>query len=184
MTVLNKINDFIVKIALFIAAVSLAVLVSLVFIETLARYLFHSPIDWAIEVPCFLQVIATAMGLAYTQKVGGHIAVGIVESRIKNPRTLAAFSACLLPIYIVIVAFITVGVFLMFQTTVVEHRTSLGLQFPLIIPHAFILVGFVMYLLQLIVDFLGEIKTVRTGQAVPGKSHGVLSTAPRDFSTK
>ena len=184
MTVLKKINDFIMKIAVFIAATSLAVLVTLVFIETLARYLFSSPIDWAIEVPCFLQVIATSMALAYTQKVRGHIAVGILESRIKDPRALTAFSACLLPIYIVIVAFITVGVFLMFQTTVVEHRTSLGLQFPLIIPHAFILVGFVMYLLQLLVDFFDEINTVRTGQAVPGKSHGVLSKAPTDFSTK
>ena len=184
MTFLKRIHDFNIKVALFIAVVSLAVMVTLVFIETLARYLFNRPIDWAIEVPCFLQVTATAMGLAYTQKVRGHIAVGILESRIKGTRALAAFSAFLLPIYIAIVAFITVGVFLMFQTTVLEHRTSLGLQLPLVIPHAFILFGFGMYLLQLIVDFLEEINTVRTGRAVPGKSHGVLSNAPRDFSTK
>jgi TRAP-type C4-dicarboxylate transport system permease small subunit len=182
MKVLNAINEFIVKVAVVIAQVSLASL--LIFVETLARYLFDRPIAWMIEVPCFLQSIATAMALAYTQKVRGHIAVGIVESQLKDPKKLAAFSALLLPIYIVIVAFITGGVFEMFKTTVLEHRTSIGLQLPLIIPHAFMLVGFVMYLLQLIIDLYEEIFTWRTGQAIPGKSHGVLSNVPTDFSTK
>jgi TRAP-type C4-dicarboxylate transport system permease small subunit len=170
MKVLNKINDFIMKIAVLVAQVSLGAMLLLVFVETLARYLFDSPI-----------AIATATALAYTQKVRGHIAVGIVESQLKDPRKLAAFSAILLPIYIVIVAFITVGVFEMFWATVLEHRTSIGLQIPLIIPHAFILVGFVMFLLQLVIDFIEEIFTWRTGQAIPGKSHGVLSNIPTDY---
>jgi TRAP-type C4-dicarboxylate transport system permease small subunit len=181
MKVLNKINDFIMKIAVLVAQVSLGAMLLLVFVETLARYLFDSPIAWAIEIPCFLQAIATAVALAYTQKVRGHIAVGIVESQLKDPRKLAAFSAILLPIYIVIVAFITVGVFEMFWSTVLEHRTSIGLQIPLVIPHAVILVGFVMFLLQLVIDFIEEIFTWRTGQAIPGKSHGVLSNIPTDY---
>jgi len=184
MTALNKINEFIMKIAMYIAMICLAVLVFLVFLETLSRYLFDRPIAWAIEIPCFLQVFCTALALAYTQKVRGHISVGLLESRIKSPRVLAAFTACLLPIYFIIVAFITVAVLVMFHSTVLEGRRSIGLEFPLIIPHAVILIGFLMFLLQLFLDFMDEITTVRTGRVTTAKSHGVLSNAPTDFSTK
>jgi C4-dicarboxylate transporter, DctQ subunit len=154
----------------------MALMVVLILTETMARYLFNSPLNWAIELPSYLQIVCTAFGLAYAQKMRSHIAVGLLEARIKNIKVLATFTSCLLVLYFIMVVFITTGIFFAFLDYVTEDRRSIIIQLPLMIPQGVILFGFILYGIQLIVDFIDEVQTARTGRTF-GKSHGVLAEA-------
>jgi len=137
-------------------------MVVLVVYETLARYLFRAPVDWAIEIPTFMLTWVTAFALAYTQKVRGHIAVGIVEERL-SPKRRGKLSAVLFPVYFTVVVFLTWAAFRLAWVSLTEWRLSQVMRIPLVIPHSFIFIGFVLLCLQLTVDLVQAIGAARRG---------------------
>ena len=128
--------------------------------ETIARYAFRAPVIWAIEVPEFLLTIGTAMALAYTQEVRGHISIGLIESRLPlRPRNI--LTIVLYPLYLGIVIFLTWSVFRLTITSIVEGRASTTLEIPLVIPLSFIVIGIGILCLQVIVDIAKAIDTIK-----------------------
>lgn len=134
-----------------IAGVALLLMAVLTGYETLARYLFRAPVSWAIEIPQYLLTLGTALALAYTQQVRGHISVGFIESRLppvgKNILTVALY-----PIYFALVIFLTWAALRMARISLVESRYSTTLHLPLAIPQLFIVIGAIMLCLQVLVD--------------------------------
>ncbi len=130
--------------------------------ETLARYAFRAPPEWAIEVPGFAAIWATALALAFTQKVRGHIAVGAFISRLSN-KNRGKFSILLMTFYFGTVMFVTWAVFRVLQIYILEWRLSIVMKAPMFIPALVIFIGFILLDLQVILDLVQAVKAARKG---------------------
>ncbi len=137
-------------------------MMSLTVYETLARYAFRAPVEWAIEVPGYTLTLCTAFALAFTQKVRGHIAVGFLEARLST-KSKGRLGTFLLPIYLGIILFITCGVFRLLQLSLSEWLFSNVMHVPLFIPNVIMFIGFILLDLQVIVDLAHAVSAVRKG---------------------
>ena len=149
-------------VGIWIAVSALFVMVMLTVFETLARYLFNAPVIWAIEIPEYTLTFATAGALAYTQKVRGHIAVGLVEARLR-PSRRGKLSAVLYPVYLAVVLFITWAAFRLMWKSLIEWRLSDTMEVPLFIPYLMIFIGFAVLSLAVMVDLARAISAARKG---------------------
>lgn len=142
------------------AAAGLLVMAGLVVYETLVRYLFKSPVSWAIELPEYTLTWCSAFALSYTQRVKGHIHLDFIESQIssKGRNILNLF---IYPIYFGVVAFVSWGLFQLAWHSLVEWQTSIVIKFPLFIPQFILVIGFVSLCFQVIMDLVQTIDGVR-----------------------
>lgn len=129
--------------------------------ETLARYVFRAPVAWAIEIPEYLLTLGTALALAYTQQVRGHISVGFIESRL-TPAGRSILTVALYPVYFAVVVFMCLAALRMVRLSLAEGRFSTTLHLPLVVPQLFIIIGAIVLGLQVAVD---------TGQAIGALLH-------------
>lgn len=150
------------------AAAALFLMVIMTVLGAVSRYLFRAPISWAMELPSYSLTLCTALALAYTQRVRGHIAVDFIEEHMSR-KARAWLHVLLYPVYLAVVLFVTAAAFRLMRVALIEGRFSDVLRFPLFILHLFIFVGFLLYSLQLILDFrlaVGEFSDSRK-QAAP-----------------
>ena len=76
------------RVARFVKAVGLLGGIGILFMmasttgDALGRYLFNSPIKWSIEINEYLLVMATYLGLAYTEAQEGHVSITLLTSRL------------------------------------------------------------------------------------------------------
>jgi len=137
-------------------------MVIFIVIETLSRYLARAPIVEAIELSEYALTWCTALALAFTQKIRGHIAVGFLEMRL-SPRARGRVSAVLYPIYLAVVVFITWAIFRLMRVHLVEGVSSDVMHMPFFVPDLFLFIGFTLLCLQLIVDASKAINAAKTG---------------------
>ncbi len=144
------------------AGVGLFLMTILTVYETVARYAFRAPVEWAVETPGYASILCTALALAFTQKVRGHIAVGAFISRASNKKR-GKISLFLLAFYFGTIMFVTWSVFRVLVMYIVDWRLSLVMRVPLFIPALIIFIGFVLLDLQVIIDFTQALKAARHG---------------------
>ena len=159
------------NLGIVLAAGSMLLLVVLTVIETLSRYLFRSPLVWAIEVPSYLLTVSTGLALAYTQKVKGHIAVGIAEECLSR-RNMDKLNVFVTPLYLAAVTFLSVAGFILMWKSFVEWRVSDVMYIPLFLPQASIFVGFTLLWFRVIVDLGETINRLRDGEYEEIESKG------------
>lgn len=128
--------------------------------QVFLRYVFKAPVSWAIEVPEYLMLVGAAMALAFTQEVRGHIAVGFIESRL-SARQREILTLALYPIFLGVVIFLSWSVFRLTISSVIEGRATRELQLPLVIPMSFLFIGAAMFSLQVIVDVIKLVSTIK-----------------------
>lgn len=66
-------------------------LVGVVFYEVIMRYAFNAPTAWGFELTVFIYGVHYMLGLALTEKAGGHVKVEILTSHF-SPRGQALFN--------------------------------------------------------------------------------------------
>ena len=137
------------------AAVGMLLLLSLlVFASVVARYGFNRPIGFTDEVSGYLSVSLIFFGLAYTLKENGHIRVEIIVSRL-SPRLTQTLQLILIIVGFAWAVPLAFGVWqLWFRYFDEEVKSWGGLQIPLWIPSLTLVIGAVLLLLQLVVEFL------------------------------
>lgn len=81
---IDKFNDLMGKIGALLALP----LVVVVFYEILMRYAFDSPTVWGFEMTLFIYGVNYMLGLAMTERLGGHVSVDVVTMHLK-PRAKA-----------------------------------------------------------------------------------------------
>ena len=146
--------------AIVIAASAILLIAIVVGYGTISRYVFHSPVSWTNEISQYMAALATALALAYTQRVKGHIAVGLVESLL-SPKARGILTLVLYPIYLALVVFLTMSAVRLARLCIIEWRfSSTMLETPLIIPQSFIVIGFSLLCLQVMADLGKAIRTV------------------------
>lgn len=150
------------RVAVILAGAVMFLIVIMIVYETLARYLFRAPPEWSIEIPGYMQTFITAMALAFTQQVKGHISVGFFEMHL-SPKNRGRMSAVLYTVYFVAVNLLAWATFVRMSTSLAEGRLSTVMQIPLFIPELIIFIGFVLLALQVMLDMVRGIDAARKG---------------------
>lgn len=129
--------------------------------EVMARYIFHWPTYWEIEAAIFLLILTTFVGSAYTMKYGGHISLDILTQRMSSRgqakldilTCLASLSFCLL------VSWRSWEMW--WEAYELGWATDSLWAPPLWIPYLFPPVGFTAMSLQLIIEIVHRVVTLR-----------------------
>lgn len=150
------------KFCIYLAGAGLFVMTVITVYETIARYAFRAPVEWAVEMPGYASIWATGLALAFTQKVRGHIAVGAFISKLSN-KARGTFSIFLLTLYLGTIVYVTYALFSVTGMYIAENRYSHVLHVPLSIPTIIILIGFIILDLQVIRDIVQAVKAARYG---------------------
>ena len=71
---LKSINNFLV----IPCGIILTAMTLVVFYDVFARYVFHKPLEWGMEITTYMMLFIVFLGLGYTYQVDGHIRVDIL----------------------------------------------------------------------------------------------------------
>ena len=93
------------KLEEYLLAVLLAVMVSITFMQVIARYIFNYSFVWALEVTTVLFAWLIFIGMSYGVRVGSHIGVDALVKSLgpKAARIVGSIAALLCIVYAVIV---------------------------------------------------------------------------------
>lgn len=159
---LTKAIDFLTNLTRAIALVVMAFMMFFVAFAVISRFVYK-PILGDVEIVQLGMVVLIMCGLAYTQRVDGHIAIGLLVDKLpkKMQQGLDVFSSLLTVIMTFIVSYIFLGVFL-------NHKNELKLSTSLLeipyYPFDFIIViGFAMWGLQALLKMIYSITQLFEG---------------------
>ncbi len=155
---LDKLNDLLNRILLFVGSIAVLLLMSIATVNVVLRYPFKFPWRGAYEVVGFLGAVVIAFALGYTQKRKDHIVVDILSEKFPKRlnRILDGISYFVTMIFFGIVSW---QVFIWGMKISQSGEVSETLK---IIFHPFIYsvsLGFAVFSLTLIIDFLKNFKT-------------------------
>jgi TRAP-type C4-dicarboxylate transport system permease small subunit len=158
MNTLEKANDFLNKILMFVGSVAVLLLMSLATVNVVARFFFNAPYRGAYELVGFFGAIVIAFALGYTQKRKDHIVVDILTEKFPKGvnKILDGVNYFITTIFFAIVSW---QVFVWGMKISKSGEVSETLK---IIFHPFVYsvaVGFAIFSLTLIIDFLKNFKS-------------------------
>lgn len=82
---INSLNE---KVGFYSSFLTIPLIVVVVY-EVIMRYAFNSPTVWAFEATTLIYGVHYMLGLAFTHKHDGHVAIDVFESRLApKPRTI------------------------------------------------------------------------------------------------
>jgi TRAP-type mannitol/chloroaromatic compound transport system permease small subunit len=154
---INSLNE---KVGLYNSFLTIP-LVMVVVYEVIMRYAFNSPTVWAFEATTLIYGTHFMLGLAFTHKHDGHVAIDVVESR------LAPKSRTILRIITNLVFFIpTVGMLatwsVIYAATSWQNWENASTSWaPPLYPFKTIMaIGFILLFLQGIAKLLADFRTL------------------------
>lgn len=137
-------------------------LVGVVMWEVMMRYVFNAPTSWGFELTVFLYGVHYMLGLGFTERQGGHVAVDVVVNML-SPRKRA-----LVGVISSILFFIPVWAIMAYASIVYAITSTAGFErnatswgppiWPLKILMA---LGFILLLLQGVSTMIKHIQTYR-----------------------
>ena len=153
MGTLEKIDDFLNKILMFVGSVAVLLLMSIATVNVCLRFFFNAPYRGAYELVGFLGAIVIAFALGYTQKRKDHIVVDILTEKFPKRvnRILDGINYLITTIFFSVVSW---QVFIWGMKISKSGEVSETLK---IIFHPFIFsvsLGFALFSLTLVIDFL------------------------------
>ena len=149
--------------AALLAGICILVTALIVVYEVIMRGIFRSPTEWVLEISTYLILVSALLGLAITFRMGGHIQVDFLISR------LSAKTQCILEIIWSAMAVVLFCIFVSESTGMVEmsyHYNKLSpsiLRFPLYIPQLALVIGGLLLLLEIINKFLLDVNKLMSG---------------------
>jgi len=158
MNALEKMNLFLNKILMIIGGVAVLFLMSIATVNVVARFFFNAPYRGAYELVGFMGAITIAFALGYTQKRKDHIVVDILTEKFPKRvnRILDGMNYFITTIFFAIVSW---QIFVWGMKISKSGEVSETLK---IIFHPFVYsvgLGFAVFSLTLVVDFLKNLKS-------------------------
>lgn len=151
-----KILNPLTRAIFYISITCLAIMMFLTAIDVMGRYFFNSPIIGAFEITEYLMVLLMAGAFAYTGITEGHVVVELVTDRL--PKRTQAILLCITSfLSMALLTFITWQGFIYIGDNISSKVSSATLQIPSW-PFVLILaIGFTIFLLVLVFQFLQNI---------------------------
>ncbi len=141
----------------------LALLVVVVFVVygVLLRYVFRSPASWAIELPSYMFLAITALGLAYVQRHRGHIGVEILTMRLSQ-KAQSILTVCGFALFSIYAGFSVWAGWLKAWEHMVYNERSLSMGVPLFAVQLIIPIAFSLLCLQSLAELGKELAKLRS----------------------
>jgi len=138
-------------------------LVVVVAYEVVMRYLFNAPTVWAFEATTFIYGVHYMLGIAYTHKHDGHVAIDVFEARLpQKARTV-------LRVIVNLILFMpTVGLLsawsVIYAATSWQNweRASTSWAPPLYPFKTVMAIGFILLFLQGVAKLIADIRALRS----------------------
>jgi TRAP-type mannitol/chloroaromatic compound transport system permease small subunit len=160
-----------------LAAALIFILVVLMLYDVFLRYVFNAPTLWGFEVSTWTMGAAFTISIGYALACDAHVRVDLLYGGLIPRRALLAVDLVFLPLLLVVVAWITWGLWEYFQEAWRSGERSGGSAWnPKVWPFRLIVVtGFAAFTLQVVASILKTFLTLRAGAVAtgPADSHGV-----------
>ena len=138
------------------------VLMVLTLVEAVSRYALRQPFMIADEIGGYMVVTIIIMGLAYTWKEGRHISIDFLVIKLP-PRVRQWLRLAVLVIVIATTLLLIRGNYDFVMTSFeIGRKSETWLRLPLAWPQMVLVIGSVLLLFQLIVEFTKAITAIRT----------------------
>lgn len=136
-------------------------LILVVVYEVIMRYVFNAPTVWAFEATTLIYGVHYMLGLAYTHKYNGHVAIDVFESRLpKKPRSILRVITNLV-IFIPTVGMLAIWSVIYALTSWQNWEKASSSWAPPLYPFKTIMaIGFILLLLQGIAKLIGDIRSL------------------------
>ena len=148
---MKKLSAAINKVLYVLSLTLFMIMFSITTINVFTRYLFNSPIPWAVELGryCFVGVIF--LGAIYVMRENGHIGLDIFIGMLpKKLNTAIVFIG-----RIVSVIFLAVFTVQAVRMTLMNFNIlSAGMEIPMAIPYSVMIIGGVGMLIELILNMI------------------------------
>jgi TRAP-type mannitol/chloroaromatic compound transport system permease small subunit len=145
-----------------LAAALVFILVVLMLYDVFMRYVFNAPTLWGFEVSTWTMGAAFILSIGYALATDAHVRVDLLYSRIPR-RVLTVIDLIFLPLLLVIVAWLTWGLWGYFFDAYRTSEKSGGSAWnPKVWPFRLILlIGFAAFTLQIVASILKTIAKLR-----------------------
>ncbi|WP_231293281.1 TRAP transporter small permease [Sporosarcina sp. P33] len=156
---LSKIIQNLTRIMEWIALIVMALLMFFITIAVISRMIFF-PIIGDVEIVQLGMVILIMGSIAYTQRIDGHISIGLIVDKFspKAQKVMDSISALLKVVITFIIGYIFIGIFL-------EHKNHIKVTTDLFdIPYypfdLFISIAFIAWGLEALLKFFNSINDI------------------------
>lgn len=134
--------------------------------EVIARYAFHSPTIWALDVTTMSFAALVMLGASYALQKGAHVRTDIFWDKM-TPRTKGIIDSIAYVVFFMPTMFVLLYISWdeFFYAWSIDERSSSGIWRPLLWPMRFVLVlAFALLLLQGISELMKSLWAARTGE--------------------
>ncbi|MFC1956223.1 TRAP transporter small permease subunit [Chloroflexota bacterium] len=137
-----------------------------IFVEVFMRYVLNRPLGVGDEFAAYMLVALAYFGAAYTWMGKGHVRVTALVTRL--PPKVASWLrlVTLACVFFFVLALCEASYGFMHTSFKLGLRSATWLRVPLQVPHATVVVGFLIFLLALGVDIARAIMNIRAGKSV------------------
>lgn len=150
--------QFSIKITLTIAVVSAFGIIALTAIQIFTRTFFNFATAGLEEMCRYMLVSVTYFGSAYTLHEGGHVTIDFVKDKLSDhTKKILHLFHCLLGLAFCAIMIYYSGI-LAWQNFIFNSKSNSIYQIPLVIPSAFVPIGFFSVLIVLISMMVKSIK--------------------------
>lgn len=123
---MEKLDNILVKALYWVCALLMFLMVTIITAQVISRYVFGNPFTWSEELGRYTFVWMSFLGMAVGMKYGSHIALDILEKKLKgvSQKSLVLFNNLLLTVFGVL---LTYSGFLLVQLGSRQTSPSLGI---------------------------------------------------------
>ena len=141
-------------------------IVGLVFFEVFMRYVLNDPPGLVDEFSGYMMVALAFLGAAYTWKEKGHIRITFITTRLP-PKTRSYLRlATLILVFLFMLSQVFAGYGFLVTSFKYHMSSNTWLFTPLQGPHITMVIGFVIFLLILLVAIVRAVANIRAGKSV------------------
>lgn len=143
-----------------IACAAVFIMVFMVVIGVIARYVFNRPLPFSDEYPAYLLVAVVFLGLTYTHKTGGHIAINVLTNRLTGNfgNWLGLVTLAVAFFYVIVLAVQTADVaILSLETGRRSHQLMLTPLGPI---QALMPVGLGLFAISIMIELITKIRSL------------------------
>ncbi|MCK5193925.1 MAG: TRAP transporter small permease subunit [Desulfobulbaceae bacterium] len=154
---INGLNE---KIGIYTSLLTIPLILVVVY-EVIMRYAFNAPTIWAFEATTFIYGVHFMLGLAFTHKHDGHVAIDVFESRLaKKPRTILRVTTNLV-IFIPTVGMLAIWSVIYALTSWQNWEKASTSWAPPLYPFKTIMaIGFILLFLQGVAKLIGDLRSL------------------------
>ena len=136
--------------------------------EILMRGLFGAPTEWVLEISTYLIIAAGFLGMGITLRRRAHVAVDFLTSRFSAPVRCGLEAVTTLLSILLFYVFMTESADFVLMSLAMGKLSPSILRFPLWIPQSALVIGSALLELELVRQFLSDLRLLRGGGAEGG----------------